>query len=165
MVEKEARYHKDSGKRRYERPGDIIIKNWKFKNDEIGNLYLDVSVGNLFAASYVNQAAAKRLWLAEEIEKRKKKKYLDKDGNERDDIIGLGLEVLGGMSQQFKGILQRIAEAMEMRTEIVQSIWMNKLRSTIMMELMYWNTKMVQKSYNLYCGDDILANRMFEDDI
>ena len=69
------------------------------------------------------------------------------------------------MSQQFKGLLQRIAEAMEMRTEIAQSIWMNKLRSTIMMELMYQNTKMVQKCYNLYSGDDVLANDMFEDDI
>ena len=99
------------------------------------------------------------------MEKRKKKKYLDDNGNERDDIIGLGLEVLGGMSQQFKGILQRIAENMQMKTEIAQSIWMNKLRSTIVMELMYQNARMVQSCYNLSANFDAMAEDLFEEDI
>ena len=93
------------------------------------------------------------------MEKRKAKKY-----DFRKDIIGLGMEVLGGMSNQFKGILQRIAENLEMKTEIVQSIWMNKLRSTIVMELMYQNTKMVQSCYNLFSNYDIFCLENDDDD-
>ena len=69
------------------------------------------------------------------------------------------------MSPQFKSILQRIAEALFLRTEIAQSIWMNKMRSTITMELMYWNTKMIQSCYNIYnIGYDIIDPNIPNDD-
>ena len=129
ICKKEQRYD-DSGNRRMERPGDIMIENWNLGDDEIGKLYMDITIGNIFADTYVSKCAKKRLWLAEELESRKEEKYKNKD-----NIKGLGLEVLGGMSDNFKAIIQRIAENLELRTQIVQSIWMNKIRSTIMMEL------------------------------
>ena len=70
-VEREKRYHVVNGKkeRRRDRPGDLVIDNWQFDEDNIGRLYLDVTVGNIFSKSYVNQAAGKRLWLAEKLER------------------------------------------------------------------------------------------------
>ena len=65
------------------------------------------------------------------------------------------MECLGAMSVGFKAILQRIAEAMEHRSEISRSIWMNRLRARIVLELMKWNTKMIQASAFLFEEDDI----------
>lgn len=60
---------------------------------------------------------------------------------------------LGGMAKEFKALLQRIASNMENRTGIDQSIWMNRLRSRVMIELMLQNTKMIRKSSNLIPDD------------
>ena len=150
-VQKEARYH-DTGKgkvRILRRPGDILVNDWKFDDGHTGKMYFDITVGNIFCDTYINGAARKRLYVAELRQKEK-----DKDYNQ-DDINGLGLECLGGMSLRFKGILQTMAGALEERTDICRSIWMNIMRSKIMMELMFFNTRMVQACYNLCNMDDL----------
>ena len=50
-------------------PGDILVEDW----DQGEDAYFDVVVGNIFAASYVKQSATRRLWLANEKEKLKRK--------------------------------------------------------------------------------------------
>ena len=57
-----------------------------------------------------------------------------------------------------------IAEQLENRTEIDRSIWMNKMRSRLMMELMYYNTKMVQQCYNLFSVEDNIDEMLLDDD-
>ena len=155
-VKKKARYlEKCDGNgnriRRNQRPGDILISNWSFKDEEeIGNYYIDITVGNIFCDSYLDGCCGKRLWLAEKLAAMKNDKYKN-----RKDIQGLGLEVLGGMCVEFKGILQRIAELMEQRTDVAQSIWMNRLRARLSMELMFYNTLLVKSSSDLVDNLDI----------
>ena len=150
-IQFEARYHRnENGElvRRKERPGDILIHNWDFGDEKVGKLYIDVTVGNIFAESYVNECALKRLSLAEKLAKRKNEKYKN-----RDDIRGLGLECLGGMCKEFKAILQRIAEAMELRSGVARSIWMNRIRSRLMIELMMQNAKLIRTASSLVPDD------------
>ena len=173
VVFKDARYEKVDGKwiRRHSRPGDIAIVNWQLddngNNNNNGNgnnfiednkTYFDLTVGNIFSGSYIKHTSKSRLYLAKFKEKEKEKKY----GN-KDDIWGLGLECLGGMSPKFKELLQDIAEQLENKTEINRSIWMNKIRSRLMMELMYYNVKMVQQCYNLFAVEDDINNRLLEE--
>ena len=121
--------------------------------------YFDLTVGNIFSNSYIKKASMERLYLAKFKEKEKEKKY-----NNHKDIKGLGLECLGGVSPNFKELLQDIAEQLENRTEINRSIWMNKMRSRLMMELMYYNTKMVQQCYNLFSVEDNIDEMLLDDD-
>ena len=48
-----------------------------------------------------------------------------------------------------------MAGVLEDRTDISRSIWMNIMRSKIMMEMMFFNAKMVQSCYNLCRMDDL----------
>ena len=159
-IQMEARYHMVNGTkvRRHQRPGDIKILDWKFVDQNIiGSIYFDVTVGNIFCSTYVRRASGKRLYTADKLEKLKDDKY-----DNRDDIQGLGLECMGGMSRKFVSLLQTIAEAMENRTDIARSIWMHKMRSNLIMELMYWNVKMVQACCNMsYIDEDFEADDDF----
>ena len=121
--------------------------------------YFDLTVGNVFTSSYIKKASRERLYLAKFKEKEKEKKH-----NNHKDIKGLGLECLGGMSPNFKELLQDIAEQLENRTEINRLIWMNKMRSRLMMELMHYNTKMVQQCYNLFLVEDNIDEMLLADD-
>ena len=121
--------------------------------------YFDLTVGNIFSKSYIKNTSTTRLYLAKFREKEKEKKY----GNHK-DIHGLGLECLGGMSPKFKELLQDIAEQLENRTEINRSIWMNKMRSRLMMELMFYNIRMVQQCYNLFAVEENIDEMLFDDD-
>ena len=138
----EARYEHDEKTgdwvRRKERPGDILIKNWQFSDDNIGNYYIDLTVANVFAKSNVKKAA-KRLAIAAEYAKAKCEKY-------RNNISGFGLEVLGGMSKEMKALFQIMASNLEMKTDIAQSIWMNRIRSQFYAHLMLENVLMIQRA-------------------
>ena len=98
----------------------------------------------------MNGAANQRLYVAN-----KKEHLKDQENDFKEDCKGLGMRCLGGMTKRFKGLLQTMAEALEMRTDISRSVWMNIMRSRIMMELMFFNTKMVQACYNLCNMDDL----------
>ena len=67
--------------------------------------------------------------------------------------IEIGLMVC---HQSLKFYYKIIAEQLKTRTEISRSIWMNKMRSRLMMELIFYNTKMamVQQCYNLFSIED-----------
>ena len=174
-VFKEARYHCVDGKwiRRHSRPGDIAIVDWQLDNkdyemdngngqqqdDNDNKTYFDLTVGNIFCDSYIKKTSTERLYLAKFKEKEKEKKY----GN-KVDIWGLGLECLGGMSPKFRILLQDVAEQLESRTEISRSIWMSKMRSRLMLELIFYNTKMVQQCYNLFAVEDNMDDLLSDDD-
>ena len=68
------------------------------------------------------------------------------------------------MSPNFKELLQDIAKQLENRTEISRSIKMNKIRSRLMMELMYFNTKMVQQCYTLFAVEDSMDEMLLDDE-
>ena len=65
-------------------------------------------------------------------------------------IIRILKECFDGMSPN----LLDIAERLENQTEINRSIWMNIMKSRLMMELTYYNTRMVQQCYNLFAIED-----------
>ena len=87
----------------------------------------------------------RRIWLANELEKKKNEKY---NGNE--DIQGLGLQVLGGMSDAFRGLLNSMAQRMEFRSNVHWTIWLNRFRSQLMATLIQQNCKMIKMSYFNY---------------
>ena len=129
------------------------------QKDEDNKTYFDLTVGNIFCDSYIKKTSKEKLYLAKFKEKEKEKKY----GN-RNDIWGLGLECLGGMSPKLRILLQDVAEQLESKTEISRSIWMSKMRSRLMMELIFYNTKMVQQCYNLFSVEDNMNDLLFDDD-
>ena len=112
----EARYEQDKNTGewigRNERPGDIMIRNWQFEDDSIGNYYIDLTVANIFAKTNVKKAS-KRLAIAKDYAKAKCEKYRNKP-----NISGFGLEVLGGMSDDMKALFLVMAANLEMRTDI-----------------------------------------------
>ena len=65
---------------------------------------------------------------------------------------------------KFKILLQDIGEQLETRTEISRSIWMNKMRSRLMMELIFYNTKMVQQCDNLFSIEDNIDELLLDED-
>ena len=65
---------------------------------------------------------------------------------------------------KFKELLQDIAEQLENQTEINRLIWMNKMRSRLMMELMFYNAKMVQQCYNLFAVEENIDKMLLDDD-
>ena len=68
------------------------------------------------------------------------------------------------MSPKLRMLLQDVAEQLESKTEISRSIWMNKIRSRLMMELIYYNSKMVQQCYNLFSVEDNINDLLSDDD-
>ena len=134
----EARYH--NGKRLMERPGDIKIENLVIEDNDPMDIYLDITVGNIFAGSYIKMAQ-KRMGLAKELELKKSQKY----GN-RADIMGLGYESLGAMSKNFKIIIRTIADRLEFKTNVIANIWIHRIRAQLNAKLMKFNAKMILES-------------------
>ena len=139
---KEQRYHKNNGniERIIGRPGDIVIKNFAWDDEEPMDTYIDITIGNIFARSHLH-LAQKRIRLASDLEAKKQEKY-----NNSKDIYGLGYEVLGGMSKNFQALLHAIAHARAARSGIKWTIWMNRLRAQLNAALMQENAKMILKS-------------------
>ena len=96
-IEMEARYlNKDgSWKRSLKRPGDIKILDFSLQADEARDLYLDITVGNIFAPSHL-AVSQRRVGLAKQLEGLKAAKY-----GFRSDIKGLGYEVSQVVSNYF----------------------------------------------------------------
>ena len=110
-VQKEQRYQDDGngGKIRKEgRPGDIKINNY-FTTTSIPkdathrDLYIDFTVGNIFANTYINTTSKKRGELAKKKENHKDSKY-----HNSSNIMGVGIECLGIMSKNGKKIIKPI---------------------------------------------------------
>ena len=131
------------------RPGDIKISNFYtmtvLPNTLNGrDLYVDITVANIFAPSYIQLASKERLAIAKKKEKDKFEKY-----NKNNNIQGIAMEVSGAMSQNGKQLIHNIASRLELRTTIPQSIWINRIRSTLIAKMMYHNARMIIQCYNL----------------
>ena len=142
-AKQEQRYINVKGRRlrKNQRPGDILIYNWRYDDDSIGRLYVDLTVANIFCKSNLRDGCKKRALVAENYAVAKHNNYRNKD-----DIIGLGLEVLGGMSKNLKSLFGVIAEKLEARTDIARSVWINRIRSQFNGHLMLQNALMIQNS-------------------
>ena len=133
----EARWDDKTGHRLLERPGDIKILNFTMDNLDAMDCYFDVTIANIFAGKHINRAQ-KRAEVAEWSQNQKLSKYRFDD-----NIFGLGYEVLGGMSSNFKSLIREIAMTMEVRTQVKASIWVSRMRTQLNALLMKNNAKMI----------------------
>ena len=141
-IEMEARYSNQDGswKRSLKRPGDIKILDFSLQADEAKDLYLDITVGNIFAPSHL-AVSQRRIGLAKQLESLKAAKY-----GFRSDIKGLGYEVLGGMSPNFKLILNEIGTQLENNSCVPREQWIHRLRAQLNARLMLCNVRMLLDS-------------------
>ena len=117
-------------------------------------MYLDVTVGNIFANCHL-QDAQRRQGVAKTLEENKCEKYKNMD-----NIHGLGYEVLGAMSPDFRAVLHELAHARANWSQVPWTIWMNRMRSRLNAKLMEYNASMILHSgilpYVNLDEDDIL---------
>jgi hypothetical protein len=135
-----------------ERPDDLKILNFEYDDGIIGEIYYDLVVGNIFSKDNIKHGCKKRLWLAKKLEKRKNGRY----GNQS-DILGLGVECIGGHSNNLNKFMHKIANNLKLRTDICDSIWMNRIRSQFNAILMKYNAKMILSSGNLTGADNDIS--------
>ena len=151
-VQQEQRYEDDENgnKVRIEgRPGDIKINNYFTTSQlprgvEHRHLYIDVTVANIFAKSYLSTAAKKRSAIAQSKEIHKLKKYQNCP-----NIMGIGIECIGTLSKNGKSIINFLANRLSIIKNIPKSIWINRIRSNLLAVLMQQNAKMIIQCYNL----------------
>ena len=126
------------------RPGDIVIQNYtdecEYKTPT--DVYFDITVGNIFAESYIHNTSQERGWLAGFKEELKKNKYL-----QRSDIQGIGMEVLGGISKSGKNLLRQLADRIFLRTNVTQSVLINQMRSKLVAILQKNNAIMIKEAF------------------
>ena len=146
----EARYNMDDNGNKIriqQRPGDIKILNFDNNidtDDKMRDVYLDLVVGNIYAKSYINNTSKQRLWLATNKQYFKNEKY-----HNTKNVIGLGVEVLGGLSKEFNKFLHKIAERIHLKNNVPAAIVMNRIRSRLLAKLMKCNVRMIKKCYGL----------------
>ena len=120
-------------------PGDILA----YRYDQGNDYYFDAVVGNIFATSYINNTSkeSNRLWLA-------KKKENDKMSKHEHVIhfIPLAIEVMGGLGDKFKYVLQNMAHKIGTMKKIKYQVMMNRIRKKIIAILMKQNAKMIISS-------------------
>ena len=151
-VQQEQRYESDGDGNKIRiqgRPGDIKINNYFTtttlpKNVKHRNLYVDITVANIFAPTYLKRAAKKRSIIATEKEKHKLKKYQDCP-----NIMGIGFECMGAMSKNGKRLINYIAERISLLKNIPKSLMINRIRSNLLADMMQSNANMIIKCYNL----------------
>ena len=112
-----------------------------FNDRENVNVYFDIAVANIFANSYINNTSKYKLWLS-------KKKERGKHMKNRNDpnVIPLAIESMGAIGPEFKKVLQRLADALSLRTNIPYSIMMQRIRSNVVAEMMRYNVDMMISS-------------------
>ena len=150
---RESRYINDGNGnyiRNLQRPGDIKIHNWKFDGNIIGDYYVDFTIGNTFAKSYINNTSKSRIWLAEKLEEDKDKKYQHKY-----NINGIGMQVLGGMGPALRGLIKCASVDLGLMSHTPDTVWLNRFRSRIMSVLMKHNVNMINHTYYPSMVDDI----------
>ena len=120
-------------------PGDILA----YRYDQGNDYYFDAVVGNIFASTYINKTSSNngRLWLAKTKEKDKISKH-----EHVPHFIPLAIEVLGGMGDRFKFVLQNLANKIATMKKIKYQVMMNRIRKQIIAVLMKQNAKMIISS-------------------
>ena len=144
-VEKEKRYD-NNNIRITGRPGDLKILNYFVDDDSINadDLYIDITVPNIYADKYIDTAKDHRAKIANNSENNKSTKY-----ENREDIRGLGIETLGAMGNNFKKLIQEIARKISIRTNVKYPLVVNRIRTKIFSSLMKSNIEMIRKSFNI----------------
>jgi hypothetical protein len=132
-----------------DRPGDIWIPNWLFITLDIGPIYLDITIGNNFNKSNINDAKSGIGKLAQVLENKKGKKYRNKD-----DISGLGMEVFGAQSESFKFVLHQISKQLANMSVLSNTEWLHRIRSKMIGYLMFENCMMIIESTKGITPDD-----------
>ena len=123
-------------------PGDVKVIEW-FRGT-FDDAYMDVVVGNVFAKTYIKDAAEKRLSTAIKWEEKKRGKY-----KKNNDILPLAIESAGGIGHQFRQVIHQMAGKISTRKEIELPIMINRIRSNVIAMLMKHNAKMVISSMDL----------------
>lgn len=121
----------------------LVVNNWQLdEKGTIGTMSFQLEIGNIFEKSYIANTSSQQLYLANLLQKNLQ---IDVKYKNRKNIpiTGLGLECLGGMSNQFEQLLCTVGRALEDKT-VTQSECMQRFRAEIMTELMFWNVKMVE---------------------
>ena len=118
-------------------PGDIMVYRYNDGHD----YYFDVVVGNIFANSYINNTSKSRLFLANDKENKKILKY-----KSINYFIPLAIEVMGGIGDRIKYVLQNIADKLSKMKKIKYEIMINRIRKNIIATLMKSNAKMISSS-------------------
>ena len=150
---RESRYINDGNGnyiKNLQRPGDIKIHNWTFDDNTVGDYYVDFTIGNIFSKSYINHTSKSRIWLANKLEEDKDKKYKNKD-----NINGIGMQVLGGMGPALSGLIKKASCDLGMMSHTPDTVWLNRFRSRIMSTLMKHNVNMINHTYYPSMVDDI----------
>ena len=126
------------------RPGDILIHNYtdEYEYKSPTDVYYDITVGNIFSNTYIDNTSKERGWLASKKEELKKNKYLNQN-----NIQGIGIEVIGGISQSGKRLLHQIADKIFLRTNVAQSVLINQMRSKLVAILHKNNAKMIKEAF------------------
>ena len=127
-----------------ERPGDIFIKNLNTKDGDTDDIYIDITVGNIFAVSNIGKAAKARLAVAKDLENKKRNKYYNNT-----QVHGFGIEVLGGMSECFRNLITYLSEVLGLQTPYPATMWKNQIRSQVISVLMKWNAEMMKSCINV----------------
>ena len=70
--------------------------------------------------------------------------------NNRNDIRGIGIEIMGGMGKNGKILFKNIAERIAMRSNLHESVILNQIRSKFVSILWKNNTKMIHDSFIKY---------------
>ena len=142
----EQKYNWNANNNEYERvdgiPGDIWVEKWS--DDNKHDTYFDVTVSNVFAATYIKKAAETRLYTATLRETEKIKKY-----NNNQSVIPLAVETMGALGNKFKNILQKLAERISLRKNQPYNVTMNRIRTKIISILMKENAKMMLSSITM----------------
>ena len=118
-------------------PGDLKVYNW-WPGAPEPDAYLDVVVGNIFAASYLPQTSQKCLYLAKLKEKMKHQKY-----NNHPNVIPLAIEVMGAIGPEFRRVLATLSDAIALRSNAPYSVVMERTRCKIITTMMQANCEMM----------------------
>ena len=130
----EEKMHEDSNVKGI--PGDLMVSNWDSQNE---NTYFDLAVVNVNAKSYVKIAAKERLGAAKLKEKYKITKY-----NNHSNFIPLILETHGGIGPRFRKILQHLSDKISKRTNEDYGVIINRIRASIIADMMHSNSIMIE---------------------
>jgi hypothetical protein len=122
-----------------DRPGDIYIPNWIYSSIRMGPIYLDVTIGNNFAKSNIDDALKGIGNLSNTLEKKKDGRY------KKTDVLGLGLEIFGAQSSSLKIVLHQIAQRLATTSTslVSETEWLHRIRSKMIGHLMYDNAMMI----------------------
>ncbi len=121
-------------------PGDMKVHEYEDGHD----WYFDVSVVNVMAESYRQQASEQRLYAASSREKSKYDKYKNVP-----HFKPLVIESMGGIGLVLKEVLKECASRLSVRNNVPYSVSMHRIRQRLISKLMLHNARMVISSMRM----------------